>query len=153
MKTTTTILFITLTMSLPPAFAQDSGSDFPAQGHKPKVMLTQMMGGGMMGGGMMGQSPKSDQTTSSAVNPERADALLAYIRNNRLPCASCHSVSGNGVGPSFASVAAKYSGRDDAAITLKDHIANGFGRMPSGLASKSKAAALAKLIMDLAKPE
>ncbi len=148
MKTSTTIAFITLTISLPPAFAQDSGSDLPAQGHKLEVMLTQMMGGGMMG-----QSPKNDQATSTDVNPERADALLAYIRKNSLPCTSCHSVSGNGVGPSFATIAANYADRDNAETTLENHIANGFGRMPDGLVSKSKAAVLAKMILGLTKPE
>lgn len=112
-----------------------------------------MMGGGMMSGGMMGQSSNIDQTASASVNPEHADALLGYIRKNNLPCTSCHSVSGGGVGPSFATVAANYAGHEDAANTLEDHIANGFGRMPGGLASKSEAAVLANMILGLAKPD
>lgn len=111
-----------------------------------------MMNGGMMGG-MMGRSSKDDQAASAAVNPKRADALLTYIRRNSLSCSSCHSVSGNGVGPSFAAIATKYADQSNATSTLEDHIANGFGRMPGGMASKSKAAILAKRILGLSKPE
>lgn len=111
-----------------------------------------MMGGGMMSGGMMGQSPKNDQATSASVNPENADALLAYIRSNNLPCAQCHSVSGNGFGPSFEAVSANYANRDDAEAVLKDHIEHGYRRMPGGLAGSSEAAHLARMILDLAKP-
>lgn len=109
------------------------------------------MGAGMMmGGGMMGQSSNGQATTIS-VNSKDADALLAYIRSNNLPCTQCHRVSGNGFGPSFAAISASYANRDDAKSILEDHIEHGFGRMPGGLANSSESAHLARLILDLTK--
>ena len=154
MKISKTITFIALTTFLPIAFAQASGTDSMSQGHKSGMMVAQIMGGGMMGGrNDDGQSSNNDQAASASVNPKHADALLAYIRENSLPCTSCHSVSGNGVGPSFATISANYAKREDSTATLENHIANGFGRMPGGLASKSKAAVLGKMILDLTKSE
>ena len=156
LKTAKNIVFITLTLFLSPVFAQESGSNLSTQGHKPRMMMAGMMdggmmGGGMMSGGMMGQSPRNDQAASASVNPKNADALLAYIRSNNLPCTQCHSISDNGFGPSFEAVSANYANRDDAEAVLKDHIEHGFGRMPGGLASNSESAHLARMILDLAK--
>lgn len=154
MKMSGIITFIVLTTFLPITFAQASGTDSLPQGHKPGMMVAQMMGGGMMGGGMMmGQSSNGDEAASASVNPKHADSLLAYIRKHNLPCTACHNVAGNGVGPSFASISASYAERKDATATLGNHIANGFGRMPGGLASKSDAAVLAKMILSLTKSE
>ncbi|MEO8921687.1 MAG: cytochrome C', partial [Caldimonas sp.] len=58
-------------------------------------------------------------------------------------------VSEAGFGPSFASIAANYSGQADADQRLAKHIAHGFGHMPPGLASDAQAAKLAKLILEL----
>ena len=127
----------------PPVFAETPGY----------LLKAGMMNGGMMGGGMMGQSSGNDQSSQASVNPKRADALLAYMRKNSLTCTSCHSVSGSGVGPSFAAISASYAGRDDAEGTLQDHIENGFRRMPGGMANRSQAAMLAKMIMDLTKSQ
>ena len=108
------------------------------------------IGPGMMGGGMMSRTADS-QTSPIAADPQNADALLAYIRSNNLPCSQCHSVSNGGFGPSFAAISASYSDRSDAVATLEDHIANGFRRMPGGLASNSQSEHLARMILGLAK--
>lgn len=136
------VLALAAALFLPPAFA---GS--PGYGMGPG-----MMGGGMMGGGMMGQSSGNGQSSQISVNPKHAEALLAYIRKDSLPCTQCHSVSGNGVGPSFAAISANYAGRDDAITILQGHIARGFGRMPGGLATNTESRQLAKMIVDLEEP-
>lgn len=105
------------------------------------------MGGGMMGGGMMGQPGYAEPYVP--VNPARADALLRYVHEQNLPCLQCHAVSGPGVGPAFASVAARYADRPHAAEVLRTHIAHGFGRMPPEMASDTQASRLATLILSL----
>jgi cytochrome c551/c552 len=133
---------VAATLFLPPVFAETPGYFLKAG----------MMGGGMMGGGMMGQSSGNDQSSQVTVNPNRADTLVAYIRKNNLTCTSCHSLSRTGVGPSFAAISASYTDREDAVAILPDHIENGFRRMPGGMANKSQASILAKMILELTKP-
>ena len=141
MKTSFCIALITLTLLLPPAFAQDPATESQTQGY----------GQGMMGGGMMGQSPNDDQATSIPINRKWANELLEYVRNNNLPCVQCHSISRGSVGPSFAMVSARYANQRDAATILKGHIENGFGRMPGGLANDPESKHLAEMILNLAK--
>jgi cytochrome c551/c552 len=125
------------------ACAQPPATDLLAQGS--------MMGGGMMGGAMMNRSADA-QDSPASVDPARADALLAYIRERHLSCTQCHSIAGNGFGPSFAVVSANYANRADAAAILQDHIANGYRRMPGGLVSGAESASLAKMILGLVPP-
>lgn len=108
-----------------------------------------MMGSGMMGPGMMGSPRGGAETSSAPVNPAHVKALLNYIHEQNPVCLQCHVVSGTSVGPSFASIAANYSGQADAEHLLATHIAHGFGRMPPGLASDTQAAQLARLILEL----
>lgn len=143
MNTYLAAIFSTLILFVPPAFAQSADTDSQTRG--------QMMAGGMMGEGMMGSSSDGDQATPTSVNSKEADALLGYIRNKNLPCSQCHGVSRNGFGPSFTAVSARYANDRNAAAILTDHIENGFGRMPSGLATDSEAKELARLILNLAK--
>lgn len=105
-----------------------------------------MMGGGMMGPGMMGQA---SGVSGATINPARAEALAAYIRDQYLSCMQCHSISGSGFGPSFDRVSTLYAGRPDAAGILESHIAHGYGRMPAGLATEVQSASLAKMILGL----
>ncbi|MGE5319449.1 MAG: c-type cytochrome [Hyphomicrobiaceae bacterium] len=112
-----------------------------------------MMGPGMMGPGMMGPPGANQETSPAQVNPSRAEALLSYIHEQDPVCLQCHVVAGTSFGPSFASIAANYANRADAEQRLTQHIAQGFGRMPPGLASAAQAARLAKLILELPEPE
>lgn len=104
---------------------------------------------GGMGAGMMGSPGKTGETSPVRVKPARVKALLSYIHDQRSACLQCHAVSKESFGPSFASIAANYSGQVDAEQRLATHIAHGFGRMPAGLASDAQAAKLAKLILEL----
>lgn len=102
----------------------------------------------MMGSGMMGQG--SDEGTAPAsVDSKRADALLGYIREQNLSCMQCHAIAGSGFGPPFAAIAEHYANRTNVESTLAEHIRQGLGRMPAGLADKTQAAQLARLIMEL----
>lgn len=121
-------------------------------GMGPGMMSAGMMGGGMMGPGMMGSQGAPEVPSSVAVNPHRAEAVESYIRNQNLVCLQCHSVSGSGFGPPFALVAASYAGKRGAQETLTEHILQGFGRMPPGLATAAQAAQLAKMILALPSP-
>jgi cytochrome c551/c552 len=147
------LVAVAATLFLPPVFAETPGYLLKAGMMTGGMMGGGMMGGGMMGGEMMGQSSGNDESGQASVNPRRADALLAYMRKNSLTCTSCHRVSGSGVGPSFAAISASYAGRDDAEGTLQDHIENGFRRMPGGMANRSQAAILVKMIVDLTKSQ
>ena len=111
-----------------------------------------MMGGGMMGEGMMGPQGVPEEPSSMPVNPDHAGALLSYIRSQNLVCLQCHSVSGSGFGPPFALIAATYAGKQGAQQTLAEHILQGFGRMPPGLATPAQAAQLARMILALPSP-
>lgn len=137
------VVAVASVLLLPSACAQPSATDLLAQGS--------MMGGGMMGGGMMNRSADA-QDSPASVDTARADALLAYIREHHLSCTQCHSIAGNGFGPSFAVVSANYANRADAAAILQDHIANGYRRMPGGLVSGAESGSLAKMILDLVPP-
>ncbi len=136
---------------LSPAFAQAAGTDTQPPGSGPVMLAGGMMGSGMMGGGMMSPSSNGDQAAPVSVNSKQADALLAYIRNNNLPCTRCHDISRSGYGPSFAEVAAHYANERDATTALTDHIENGYGGMPGGLTTDSEARDLARMILSLAK--
>ncbi len=118
-------------------------------GMGPGMMSGGMMGGGMMGSGMMGPQGAPEVPSSVAVNPDRAEGLESYIRNQNLVCLQCHSVSGRGFGSPCALVAASYAGKRGAQQTLADHILRGFGRMPTGLATPAQAAQLARMILSL----
>ena len=109
-----------------------------------------MMGSGMMGPGMMGSPQGNADASPAAVNPARADALLAYIHEHDPACLQCHAISGASFGPSFASIATRYAGQRGVEPLLAQHIAHGFGRMPPGLASDAEAARLARRILELA---
>lgn len=106
-----------------------------------------------MGQGMMGGTQGSRDDSNATINPSHANALLNYINNQGLQCLQCHAVSTSGFGPSFASVAIRYTNKDNATNILSDHIAHGFGRMPPGLATNEQATQLAKLILDLTRNE
>lgn len=109
-----------------------------------------MMGSGMMGPGRMGSPPGSAEASPATVDPARADALLAYIHEHDPACLQCHAISGASFGPSFASIATRYAGQSGVEALLAQHIADGFGRMPPGLASEAEAARLARRILELA---
>ena len=145
MQTSSLAGVVALLLLLLPAFAQ-AGTDMQTRGNGQLLLA-----GGMMGGGMMSPSSNGDQAAPVSVNPKQADALLAYIRNNNLPCARCHDISRSGYGPSFTEVAAHYANERDATTALTDHIENGYGGMPGGLSTDSEARSLARMILNLAK--
>ena len=58
---------------------------------------------------------------SQAAHAEAAGLALAQQQN----CMSCHSVTRSFMGPALHEVAAKYAGREDAAIYLKHKILDG----------------------------
>jgi cytochrome c len=106
--------------------------------------------GPMMGPGMMHRYPcPANQSSQQHINKADADKLVQFVSSQGLPCMSCHGVTMAGVGPSFAGIAARYEELSDADQVLSSHIANGFGRMPPGMASPAQARVLAKLIIDL----
>ncbi len=115
----------------------------------PRLAEAGGMGLGMMGPGMMGSPRTTGEPSPVRVKPARAKALLSYIHDQSRACLQCHAVSEASLGPSFASIAANYSGQADAEQRLATHIAHGFGRMPPGLASDAQAAQLARLILEL----
>lgn len=106
-------------------------------------------GMGGMGHGMMGMQEGSKEEPPITANASHAKALLTYIQKQRLQCLQCHAVSKTMVGPSFASVSARYDKKEDAAKILGAHIAHGIGRMPPGFANKDQANELAQLIIRL----
>ena len=110
-----------------------------------------MMGAGTMGSGMMGSAPR--QAAPEGENTGHGGALVVYIQTQRLACLQCHGVETSGLGPAFALIAANYAKQPDAARLLAEHIAQGFGRMPGGLASDAQAAQLAKMILELSGAE
>ena len=116
-----------------------------------------MMGGGMMGGGMMGGygAPGGGTGQSSGRNATW-DRLASYIGSNRLPCMSCHRLSGRAAAPAFADIAQRFGGQPNAAAELSGAIRYGIaGRwpgyppMPGGLATPRQARHLASLILQL----
>ena len=106
-----------------------------------------------MGHGMMGMHQSPGESSSAAVNPASAKALLSYVHAQNLQCLQCHAVSNAGMGPSFALVAAKYAHHKDAEQILVKHIAHGIGNMPPGLASETQAVQIAQLILKLEESE
>lgn len=112
----------------------------------PPLIQAEMRG---MGHGMMGMQNDSDQSDKAKVNPERAKALLGYIHEQNLQCIQCHSVSGSGMAPSFASISAGYAHKKDAREILGRNIAHGIRNMPGGLATEAQSAQLAKMILML----
>lgn len=123
------------------------------------VANAQMTGGGyggMMGPGMMGANPEApieaqSPEAKSPVNPRDAQALLDYIRRQKLACLQCHTVVEGGFAPSFAQVSQNYAQRPGNIDALERSILQGIGRMPGGLASTSQARVLSRLIVNLAK--
>lgn len=101
------------------------------------------MGPGMMRGGIA-PAPPVENSVRPEVDASRANALLGYIQQQGLSCLQCHSIAGGGFGPSFAVIAA--STGPGAQGRLVQHISQGFGRMPGGLASSAQAQRLAALI-------
>lgn len=141
------LLSVALAAPLSLAFPQIAHGD--SYGMGPGMMSGGMMGGGAMGPGMMGPQEGPAASSSMPVNPDRAQALETYIRSQNLVCLQCHSVSGNGFGPPFALIAATYAGKRGAEEILAEHISQGFGRMPSGLATSAQSARLARMILAL----
>ena len=109
------------------------------------------MGAGMMGGGMMGQPIGQAETKPATIDPKRVDEMQAYIQDHQLACMQCHSMTGRSFGPSFDLVSARYANQPNASALLANHIANGIGNMPAGLASPPESEHLAKMILDLSK--
>jgi len=121
----------------------------------PSITEGGMGGMGGMGHGMMhpGMNETSNSTNDSApvvVNPSQARNLVGYVQNQHLQCMQCHAVSKTSIGPSLASISARYLHRKDATQMLGDHIAHGIGRMPPGLATEQQAHDLTRLILGLA---
>jgi len=113
-------------------------------------LLAQGGMGGMGQGMMQGTSNGSTQSDSVTVDQAYSRKLQTYVQDQHLQCMQCHAVSGAGIGPSLAAISARYLNRKDATKVLGERIANGFGRMPGGLASRQQAQELASLIKDLA---
>lgn len=140
------------TALLSPASAGEPGSSLLAQGGGSyNRMGPGMMGQGMMSGGMMGQPAEPAAAPAATANPRRAATLQSYIQGHHLSCMQCHGIENNGFDPSFAEVSAAYEQRHGARALLAEHIANGFGRMPGGLASQAEAERLAAMIESLDK--
>ena len=110
-----------------------------------------MMGAGTMEPGMMGSAPP--QAAPEGEKTDHGGALVVYIQAQRLACLQCHGVDTSGFGPAFALIAANYAKQPDAARLLAEHMAQGYGRMPGGLASDAQAAQLAKMILELSGAE
>ncbi|MCC8391740.1 c-type cytochrome [Paraburkholderia sp. MMS20-SJTR3] len=70
----------------------------------------------------------------SAAGPVHAEAAAGLALAQQKNCMSCHSVTRRFMGPALQEVAAKYAGREDAAIYLKHKILDGstgvWGRVP-----------------------
>ena len=106
-----------------------------------------MMGAGSMGPGMMGSAP--GPASPEGEHAGHGAALVAYIQAQHLACLQCHGVETSGFGPAFALIATNYAKQPDAARSLAERTAQGYGRMPGGLANDVQAARLAKMILEL----
>lgn len=94
---------------------------------------------------------QSDKVVISAADPTGKLPLIDYIHQQNLPCLQCHQLTTGSYGPGFKVVARQYRDKPDATNTLTNHIVNGYGFMPSGLASQAQAEVLADKIMKLDK--
>jgi cytochrome c551/c552 len=120
------------------------------------IVITNMMHSRLVKSGMMfnNQSLVKETTVRSSnifVDAQVSDELTAYINNNHLPCLQCHEINTNKVGPAYVTIAQKYWGKENAAVTLAGHIANGYGAMPGELANTTQANNLANLIIRITK--
>lgn len=93
----------------------------------------------------------ADKVVISAADPTGKLPLIDYIHQQNLPCLQCHQLTTGSYGPGFKVVARQYRDKPDATNTLTNHIVNGYGFMPSGLASQAQAEVLADKIMKLDK--
>jgi len=106
---------------------------------------------------MGGYGPRTEapgQGNGSA--PERE--LFSYVQSNGLPCMSCHTFSGRGVGPAFFDIAHRFAGQANAETELAGAISDGvagqwagYPPMPGELAEPKQARKLAGLILQLAR--
>ena len=95
--------------------------------------------------------------TLSAGSPAaHAEASAGLVLAQQQNCMSCHSVTRSFMGPALHEVAAKYAGRDDAALYLKHKILDGstgvWGSVPMPANTQltpDQAAALAAWVLTL----
>lgn len=110
------------------------------------LILILMAGGVIVG---LWKLQSTDKVVISAADPTGKLPLIDYIHQQNLPCLQCHQLTTGSYGPGFKVVARQYREKPDATSTLANHIVNGYGFMPSGLASQAQAEVLADKIMKL----